>query len=149
MANPQKTNRKKNSKPRFYKRKGFWLVLMLLAVISGLGGWIFVDNYTREYREWAETYDLDRINDLEIPSLIVDRNGKEIGRIFVQNRSVIPVDKVPKVFIDALRAGEDSRFLTHKGVDFIGIIRALKLNAQGNTQGASTIVMSAPPPRYV
>ena len=139
MANPQKPNRKKNSKPRFYKRKGFWLVLMLLAVISGLGGWIFVDNYTREYREWAETYDLDRINDLEIPSLIVDRNGKEIGRIFVQNRSVIPVDKVPKVFIDALRAGEDSRFLTHKGVDFIGIIRALKLNAQGNTQGASTI----------
>jgi len=139
MEYPQKTNRKKNSKPRFYKRKGFWLGLMLLGIISGLAGWMFVDNYTRDYREWADTYDLDRINDLEIPSLIVDRNGKEIGRIFVQNRSVISINKVPEVFINALRAGEDSRFLTHKGVDFIGILRAIKLNAQGSTQGASTI----------
>ncbi len=139
MANPQKTNRKKNSKPRFYKRKGLWLTLILLLLIAGAVAWLFVDNYTREYRKWAQSYDLDRINDLEIPSLIVDRNGKEIGRIFVQNRSVIPIEKVPEVFLNALLAGEDSRFLKHKGVDFIGIVRAVKLNAQGSSQGASTI----------
>ncbi len=111
----------------------------MLFLAAGVAGWVVLEGFTREYRERAATYDLDRINDLEIPSLIVDRNGKEIGRIFVQNRSVIPIDQVPEIFIKALRAGEDSRFLSHGGVDYIGILRAVKLNAQGNTQGASTI----------
>ena len=109
----------------FYKRKGFWLTSAVARhwwrpARAGC----LSKSYTREYRQRAATYDLERINDLEIPSLIVDRNGKEIGRIFVQNRSVIPIDKVPQIFIDALRAGEDSRFLTHDGVDYIGIVRA-------------------------
>ncbi len=98
-----------------------------------------MDGYTREYRERAKTYDLDRINDLEEPSIILDRNGKEIGRIFVQNRSVIPIEQVPEIFIKALRAGEDSRFLSHHGVDYIGVGRAVILNVQGGNQGASTI----------
>ncbi len=108
-------------------------------MVAAGAGWLFVENYTREYRHRAETYNLDRINDLEIPSLIVDRNGKEIGRIFVQNRSVIPIEKVPQVFVKALRAGEDSRFLTHGGVDYIGTLRALKFTAEGSSQGGSTI----------
>lgn len=139
MATYHNTNRRKPRKRWFFKRKGFWITLILLGLIAGGAGWLFVENYTREYRQRAETYDLERINDLETPSLIMDRNGKEIGRIFVQNRSVIPIDKVPEIFIQTLRAGEDSRFLTHGGVDYIGIVRAAKLNAQGNTQGASTI----------
>lgn len=139
MATIQNTNRKKTRKPRFYKSKGLWLTLFLLGLVAAGAGWLFFEDYTREYRQRAETYDLERINDLEIPSLIVDRNGKEIGRIFVQNRSVIPIGEVPELFIKALRAGEDSRFLSHGGVDYIGILRAAKLNAQGSSQGASTI----------
>jgi penicillin-binding protein 1A len=144
MAIIQQTNQRKNRKQRFYKRKGFWwtlLILMLLGLAAAGVGYWYVENYTRKYRLRAETYDLERINDLEIPSLIVDRNGKEIGRFFVQNRSVIPVTDVPKVFVDALRAGEDQRFETHDGVDYIGVGRALYLNwkAGGTTQGASTI----------
>ncbi len=139
MATIQKTNQRKPGKPQIYKRKGFWLSLLVLGGVLAAVGWRWVDDATRPYRERAETYDLERINDLEIPSLIVDRNGREIGRVFVQNRSVIPIAQVPEVFIQALRAGEDSRFLTHQGVDFIGILRAGKLNAQGKKQGASTI----------
>lgn len=139
MAKIQNTNRKKSSRRWFYKRKGFWVTLILLGLIAGGGGWIFLDGYTREYRERAATYDLDHINDLEEPSIILDRNAKEIGRIFVQNRSVIPIAKIPKVFIDTLQAGEDSRFFKHHGVDYIGIIRAGILNAKGGKQGASTI----------
>lgn len=110
-----------------------------IGLISGGGALVFADYYTREYRERATTYDLDRINDLEEPSIILDRNGVEIGRIFVQNRSVIPFEEIPEVFISALCAGEDSRYFSHDGVDYIGIVRAGIFNAQGNTQGASTI----------
>ena len=119
----------------------FWLVLLMLGLVAGGIAFLFADAYTREFRIRAESYDMERINDLEIPSLIVDRNGKEIGRIFVQNRSVIPIEDVPKIFIDALRAGEDQRFATHDGVDYIGVARAVYLNwrAGETTQGASTI----------
>lgn len=139
MATIQQSNRKKSNNPRFYKRKGVWLSFLVFCLAVGFAGWVFMEAYTREYRERAQTYDLERINDLEIPSVIVDRNGKEIGRIFVQNRSIIPISEVPDIFIKALRAGEDSRFLTHGGVDYIGIIRAGILNAKGGNQGASTI----------
>jgi membrane peptidoglycan carboxypeptidase len=139
MAIIQKANRKKIGKPWFFLRPGFWLFLILLGFLVACGGWVFLDGYTREYRERAGTYDLDRINDLEEPSIILDRNGKEIGRIFVQNRSVIPIQQVPEIFINALRAGEDSRYLSHHGVDYIGIGRAVLLNLQGGSQGASTI----------
>ncbi len=139
MAKAQKTNRRKTSTRWFFKRKGFWLGLFLFGIIGIAATWIFVEGYTQEYRQRAATYDLERIKDLEEPSIILDRNGKEIGRIFVQNRSVVPIDKVPENFIQALQAGEDSRFFSHHGVDYIGIIRAGILNFQGSKQGASTI----------
>ena len=120
-------NRKKTRRQWFFKRKGFWLGLFLFGLLGAGAAWYVVDDYTSVYRERADTYELDSINDLEIPSLIFDRNGKEIGRVFVQNRSVISIDKVPEVFTDALRAGEDSRFMTHRGVDFIGVGRAAYL----------------------
>lgn len=141
MVTIQKINRRKPRKRWFYKRKGFWLGVLLLGMAIVGAGWLWVNEYTRPYRARAATYDLERINDLEIPSVIVDRNGKEIGRIFVQNRSVIAVSEVSKVCIDALRAGEDQRFEKHAGVDYIGIVRAIYLNwkAGETTQGASTI----------
>ena len=138
MAATSKMNHRKDSRKRFHKRKAFLPLLIFIAVAT-LVAWFFANAYTKEYRQRAAGYDLARINDLEIPSLILDRNGREIGRFFVQNRSVVSIDQVPQVFINALMAGEDSRFESHSGVDWIGILRALKLNAQGATQGASTI----------
>ena len=116
-------------------------MLFLLFLISCVAAFIFAEQYTREYRERAVTYDLEKINELEIPSIMLDRNGKEIGRIFVQNRSIMSIEDVPDLFIDTLRAGEDSRFNTHDGIDYIGVLRAVKLNweAGTTTQGASTI----------
>lgn len=137
MAKP-KMNHRKDSRRRFHKRKAVVAVL-IFGVVAAVVAVFFANTYTREYRLRAAGYDLGRINDLEIPSLIVDRNGREIGRFFVQNRSVVSIDQVPEIFIGALMACEDSRFKSHSGVDWVGILRALKLNAQGASQGASTI----------
>ena len=80
---------------------------------------------------------------MERPSIILDRNLEEFGRIFVQNRSEVPLEQVPQKLIDALVAGEDSRFFTHDGVDYIGIMRAAQGNLKsGNADsGASTLTM--------
>ncbi|HYF35987.1 MAG TPA: transglycosylase domain-containing protein, partial [Prosthecobacter sp.] len=70
-----------------------------------------------------------------------DRNGEELSRIYVLNRTPVPIKDVPQHFIDAVTAQEDSRFFSHNGVDYIGLARAMWENFKANevTQGASTI----------
>lgn len=141
MATRDRISRNKSRKRRFYRRKGFWLGSFLFGAIAATVGWFGFLEYSKTYRARAEAYDLERINDLEVPSVIVDRNNKEIARVFVQNRSVIPYEKIPQRLIKALEAGEDSRFWSHHGVDYIGVARAVKSNltAGGVNQGASTV----------
>ncbi|MGB6223580.1 transglycosylase domain-containing protein [Haloferula sp.] len=141
MSQSPKSPRTKRKKPRFYKRKGFWLTLVLLGALAVGIGWVAAERFTRPYRERAEEYDLKLIDKVELPSIILGRDGGEIGRIFVQNRSVISIDEVPENFIEALRAGEDKRFFKHDGVDFFGIARAAKdwFSEGEAVSGASTI----------
>jgi membrane carboxypeptidase/penicillin-binding protein len=142
MAGSYSSGRNKRRKKRFYKRKGFWFGFLLLGLIVAGVGWKVFEHESRPYRERAMTYDLETINDVEVPSLILDRQGKEIGRIFVENRSMMEYHEIPQNFMNALKAGEDSRFDTHDGVDYIGVARAAqKMLSNGGkiTQGASTI----------
>ena len=108
-----------------------------MALVGGAGVYF----YCKPSYELAKTFDLGKIDDLEVASVILDRNGEELGRIFVQNRQPISIEKVSENFINALLAAEDSRFFEHKGVDYLGIVRAAFLNFKAGefTQGASTI----------
>lgn len=142
MEEGWKSWRNKRRKKRFYKRKGFWIGIFGFLLILGIAGFIVANSYSAPYRERSLTYDLERINDIEVPSIILDREGDEIGRIFVENRSMMAFQDIPQNFIMALKAGEDSRFDSHGGVDYIGVARAgLKIITQRGevTQGASTI----------
>lgn len=135
-------NRRKK-KPRRRRRwllKGV-LALFILGLVVGLAGLGVVWFYVQPRIELAETFDLTEIDDLEVASVILDRQGEEIGRIFVQNREPIPVADVSPNFTRALLAAEDARFYVHDGVDYIGILRAVWLNLRAGevTQGASTI----------
>ena len=77
MAKP-KMNHRKDSRRRFHKRKAI-VPLMIFMALAACVAWFFANSYTSEYRERAAGYDLARINDLEIPSLILDRNGALIA----------------------------------------------------------------------
>jgi penicillin-binding protein 1A len=75
-------------------------------------------------------------------SVITDRYGTKLatvtnnsGRILVGTNHIAPVMKEATVAI------EDKRFYEHRGVDWLGIARAVKadLISGGSTQGASTI----------
>lgn len=124
----------------FYQRAWF-SVLMALAVLAGLAGLVTYSIVVQPLKEEADTFDLRDLQKLEAASIIYDRNGEELSRLFVLNRTPVAIKEVPQHFIDALTAQEDSRFFMHSGVDYIGIIRAMWLNfrAGGETQGASTI----------
>ena len=89
MAKQKKKNRRKR---RFYKRKRLWIFL-LLCMSAGVVGLRVADERLQPYKEQAAQIDISTIDDVEIPSLIMDHKGLEIGRMFVENRSKVSIEK--------------------------------------------------------
>ncbi len=101
--------------------------LCALIILSVIYGWR------------ATKYDLSRINKMPERTIILDRNGTEIGRIHGEKRSIVPLSEVSENFRKAILAREDERFYSHGAIDLIGIGRAIIKNIQGKREGASTI----------
>lgn len=87
----------------------------------------------------AQRYDLARVHEMPQRSVVIDRLGKELGRIHGEKRSILPLDQVSPHFRKAILAREDERFYKHGAVDLVGITRAVVMNLSGKRQGASTI----------
>jgi penicillin-binding protein 1A len=87
----------------------------------------------------ASGYDLGRINKMPERTIILDRQGVEIGRIHGEKRSLVPLKDVSEDFRKAILAREDERFYSHGAIDVIGIGRAFLKNMEGKREGASTI----------
>ena len=115
--------------------------LVMAVLCAGLGYGVFV-MVTSKYSRWADEFNLEDVNNLDHPCIIYDCKGREIGRIFDENRSYVGINDISRSMLDALVAQEDKNFWTHKGYDPMGILRALKeaffSHGRAN-QGASTI----------
>lgn len=72
---------------------------------------------------------------------IFDRDNKVIERIFIENRTVVSLAKMPDLLGKAFVAAEDGRFFEHDGLDFFSVLRAAlhNLKAGRRAQGGSTI----------
>ncbi|MDD5350499.1 MAG: transglycosylase domain-containing protein [Chthoniobacteraceae bacterium] len=127
-------------KKPFYRRAWF-LLLVTLVILSGLtavGGFFYL---VHEYAPKAAALDLTKLQDMETASIVFDRNGQQLGKIYVQNRETIPLSEMPASIVPALVSMEDTRFWQHHGVDYVGMIRATVINWRAGKirQGASTI----------
>src|SRR5205807_3560430 len=110
-----------------------------LLLLIGLGLYFF--HLVEILREEAASFDLSKLEQMESASVIVDRNGKIFGQIYVENRETIPYDQLPRHLVNAVVSMEDNKFYQHSGYDLSGIVRAaLKNFTAGHVrQGASTI----------
>src|SRR3989344_5404778 len=72
---------------------------------------------------------------------IYDRNGKLLYQIYAnQNRTLVPLNSIPKHLQKATIATEDKDFYKHPGFDLTAIIRSATQNVTGHDlQGGSTI----------
>ncbi len=72
---------------------------------------------------------------------ILSADGEVIGEVFDERRTVVPIERIPKYMQNAVIAAEDADFRHHRGIDYMGIARAVLRNLlRGRlTQGASTI----------
>ena len=93
------------------------------------------------YGFWASSFDINAVREMPSRSTVYDFDGKVYTRLQGENRIVVSLDKVSPHFVDALLAREDSRFYQHRGIDPVGVIRAIVKNfATGSrAQGASTL----------
>ena len=68
---------------------------------------------------------------------------KQIGdELILQIRNMQDIELIPQIFVDLLVVAEDHRYMRHKGVDFIAIIRAgYKSIFLRKIEGGSTIAM--------
>ena len=126
-------------------RRALWRLLLMglvmVALCAGLAYVVFA-MVTSKYSRWADEFNLEDVNNLDHPCIIYDCKGREIGRIFDENRSYVTINDISRSMLDALVAQEDKTFWTHKGYDPMGILRALKeaVFSHGRAnQGASTI----------
>jgi penicillin-binding protein 1A len=79
----------------------------------------------------------------KVPLRIYTADGIQIGEFGEERRAVVAIKEVPEVMKQAILAAEDERFYTHKGIDYVGVIRAAYSNlvTGDKRQGASTITM--------
>ena len=86
---------------------------------------------------------VDRLADYKPPivSQVFGDDGSLVGEFFLERRTVVPVEKIPKKLIHAFVAAEDANFYQHKGIDYLGIVRAAFKNliSLSKKEGASTI----------
>ena len=82
---------------------------------------------------WNFVFDLpdhEQLLNYEPPMItrVYASDGRLISEFAAEERSYVPVDSIPPLVINSFLAAEDKNFYDHIGIDFTGIIRALKRN---------------------
>ena len=91
-------------------------------------------------------YDLPPLSELEnyrpsLASKIYDQNGELIAQLFVEQRTLVPLSRIPEKLKKTILIIEDDGFYTHLGISPLSILRAFLVNlTHGRVeQGGSTI----------
>ncbi|MCA9670720.1 MAG: PBP1A family penicillin-binding protein [Myxococcales bacterium] len=128
------------------KRK-WWVRLIGWGIITSLtlmvAGAAFVASMFYYYGSDVSLPGTSKVRDYNPKTVtrIYDRNGILIGELASERRTVVPYDKIPKVLINAVVSAEDADFFKHKGLDYMGMLRAFLANLRAGrfVQGGSTI----------
>src|SRR5207302_8813094 len=124
----------------WYKKRRYYLPgLVALVLIFGFG--IYAWYLASAMRAEADNFDLSKLEQMESASVIVDRNDKIFGQIYVENRETIPYEQLPRDLVNAVISVDDASFYQHHGYAISGILRATFKNLVAGhvRQGASTI----------
>jgi penicillin-binding protein 1A len=127
--------------PASPKTKGFLSALLLFAVTLGVVALLGISGYV--FYLLAKLPRVDRLADYKPPivSQVFGDDGSLVGEFYLERRIVVPVNKMPRKLIQAFVAAEDASFYQHKGIDYLGILRAAFKNviSMRKKEGASTI----------
>jgi penicillin-binding protein 1A len=114
------------------------LVLLTLLALLGAGG---VGGMLVYYGQ--DLPDVAALRTMQEPQItrVVDRHGETLGEIFTERRTVVPLERIPRVLVLSVLAAEDADFYRHEGLDYPGLFRAVVTGilSGGHFRGTSTI----------
>lgn len=121
---------------RWYKKLSILFVSFVFAIVC-----YFVALYLNLFWLFGKSPTMGDIMEARNneASLIYSADSVLLGKYFNENRSPVAYDEVNPMFYQTLIDTEDARFYEHHGIDFQGLVAAVKDMVQGNARGASTI----------
>jgi len=85
----------------------------------------------------------DNVSDYHplVSTKVVTSDGTEVGQFFKERRTVVKMDQVPRLLVDAVISAEDKGFYRHPGFSVFALCRAIVVDALSGRKriGASTI----------
>ena len=132
----------KTEKTRFWQHR-FIRIPMLIAICAAATTVVVLIGIAAYFDHQAKQFDMAKVGQLSEGSIVKDRSGEELGRVFVQGMIPVRTAELPEHFVQALLATEDARFFGHSGYDFEAVVRAALANSRAGRirQGGSTITM--------
>jgi penicillin-binding protein 1A len=130
----------------FFPNKNFKQIFLRLALFGILV--ILIPFFTLVILVWAGVFgklpDKEALTKIQNPlaSEVYSADSVLLGRYFIQERSFVPADEIPKSLKEALIATEDIRFYDHHGIDYRSVGRVLfksVLLQKESSGGGSTI----------
>ena len=119
----------------------FRFLFFCLFIAGSLFGLFLASIYYGAWGKLPDYHTLKTIQNADA-SEVYSEDGKIMGRIYAENRTIIDFSAIPINVINALVATEDSRFYSHEGIDEISMLRVLvKTLIMGNKSsgGGSTL----------
>jgi len=124
------------------KKKPLWRRIVKVAFLFGLFssacvlGCVF-GTYM------AVRQNLPLVSELEewepnIITYIYSDDGEVIMQYAVEKRIEVPYEEIPDIMKKAILATEDPRFFSHKGIDFFGILRAIRVDISNKLKGKTS-----------
>ena len=118
----------------------FLIRISILGLFAGL--WLAAGVYLYLSPNLPDVETLRDVK-LQTPMRVYTREGDLIGQFGEQKRSPLVFEDIPDQFVKALLAAEDDSFFEHRGIDVMGLARAvseLVLTGQKGS-GGSTLTM--------
>jgi len=113
-------------------------VLMVLCLSGIAAGLVAVRSLSRDLPSPAHLLDTPPPR----KTLVFAANGDTIRAYFLQNRTLVPLDRIPRRLREAVIATEDRRFYRHYGLDPRRLVKVVWINLTSHSRpGASTITM--------
>lgn len=114
-----------------------FLVLALVLVLGSIVGAIYgVDHLSQDLPS------LESLQTIESPvkTIIFAANGDTLREFYTENRTLVPLNRIPRTLQEAVISIEDRRFYDHYGIDMRRLMGVVYYNlVRGEMHGASTL----------